>query len=237
MNFLRQLFRSTSTTSTMSNSALKHLNDSAFKTATFGMGCFWGCDSLFGAQKGVIRTAVGYSGGQQPNPTYRNIMDHTEVIQIHFIPSEITYEKLLNLFWDHHEYGLTTKIKTQYRSVIFYHSDEQKSKAEVSLQEMIPKVSPEVIITKIEPAGKFYPAEDYHQKYRLQMHKDLCNSLGLNSELLQKSQIAAKVNGYLVGLGKESEVKRNLVGFGLNEETIKEVNKYYQENKGGNLYC
>jgi peptide-methionine (S)-S-oxide reductase len=86
--------------------------------------------------------------------------DHTEAIEIHFDPSTITYERLLNLFWNNHEYGLTTKIKKQYASIIFYHNEEQKKIAEQSRIDEQKIRSKETIITEIVPAGIFYPAEE-----------------------------------------------------------------------------
>lgn len=138
---------------------LHHVNI-PFERATFGMGCFWGCDSLFGATKGVLRTRVGYGGGKSKDPTYKNILDHTEIIEIDYDPEKTTYLQLLNLFWNNHEYGLHTKIKTQYQSMILYHNEKQKQIAEESKENEAKKRHPEQIITKIEKAGTFYPAEE-----------------------------------------------------------------------------
>lgn len=97
------------------------------------MGCFWGAESLYGATNGVLRTRVGYCGGTKPSPTYKNIGDHTEAIEIHYDPKNVKFEDLLHLFWNNHEYGLTTKIKKQYASIIFYHNEEQKKISEGEL--------------------------------------------------------------------------------------------------------
>ncbi|GFQ65498.1 hypothetical protein TNCT_621431 [Trichonephila clavata] len=167
------------------------------KTATFAMGCFWHPDALFGCQKGVHRTRVGYTGGSLHNPTYRNLGDHTEAIDIDFDPEVISYEKLLKLFWKNHD--STETHKRQYRSVIFYRDDEQKSSAQESKKEM-ENNSSRPIVTTIEPFNKFYNAEDYHQKYYLQTHHvKLFISLGLKPNELVDSTIAAKLNGYVVG--------------------------------------
>lgn len=218
----------------------KHEDDTPFEKATFGMGCFWSCDSLYGAQKGVIRTKVGYSGGSLDNPVYRNLGDHTEVIEVHYDPKTIAYEKLLNLFWNNHEYGLTTKIKKQYASIIFYHNDEQKKTAEESRVAEQKIRTNETIITQIVKASTFYPAEDYHQKYRLQAHKKLASELGLHpsaSKLLQTSTVAAKLNGYLVGIGGSKQFLEEAEGLGLNEKQIQYVLKYVKDNEGGGLTC
>jgi len=208
-----------------------------FERATFGMGCFWSCDSLFGANKGVLRTRVGYAGGKSKDPSYRNIMDHTEVIEIEYDPEKITYLDLLGLFWDNHEYGLTTKIKTQYQSLILYHNDKQKKIAEESKNTEQKKRPNEQIITRIEKAGKFYPAEDYHQKYRLQGHKSLAKELELNSQLLQTSHVAARLNGYLVGVGGLKQFDEEVTSLGLTPKQIEYVRRYVEQNEGGGLTC
>ncbi|XP_033215164.1 protein phosphatase 1 regulatory subunit 16A isoform X2 [Belonocnema kinseyi] len=129
------------------------------KRATFGMGCFWAGDSLFGATPGVIRTCVGYAGGSKETPTYRNIGDHTEVIDIEYDPEVISFSQLLSLFWNNHEYGLTRKIKRQYMSLILYHDEEQRTSAEKSADHE-QRERGEQLITEIKPFKKFYPAEE-----------------------------------------------------------------------------
>ncbi|KAG5673423.1 hypothetical protein PVAND_003472 [Polypedilum vanderplanki] len=217
-----------------------HDVDIPFEKATFGMGCFWSSDSLYGAEKGVLRTVVGYSGGSMKDPVYRNLGDHTEVIEIHYDPKQVNYERLLSLFWNNHEYGLTTKIKKQYASRIFYHNDEQKRIAEENRTKEQKIRSNETIITTVEPATTFYPAEDYHQKYRLQAHKKLASELGLGpneSKLLQTSHVGAKLNGYLVGVGGSKQFLEEASGLGLNERQIEYVLKYVKENEHGGLTC
>ncbi|XP_031348800.1 peptide methionine sulfoxide reductase isoform X2 [Photinus pyralis] len=207
-----------------------------FDKATFGMGCFWANDALFGATQGVLRTRVGYSGGKMLNPTYRNIMDHTEVIEIHYDPTAITYQQLLELFWNNHEYGLTTKIKRQYASLILYHNNGQRSTAEDSLEQERLKHKEEMC-TEIKPAAIFYPAEDYHQKYRLQQHPQLCKALMLNSQLLQDSHVAARLNGYVAGVGSVVRLNEDLKTFGLPDNLVEYVRKVHQVNKESGLYC
>lgn len=208
-----------------------------FKTATFGMGCFWGAESLYGGTRGVVRTTVGFAGGSKDSPTYRNLGDHTEVLEIDYDPSVISYKQLLHLFWNNHEYGLTTPIKRQYMSLILYHDEEQKQIAEESKLEEQKRRAPEVITTEIWPKINFYPAEDYHQKYRLQGHRDLCETLKLNPELLKSSYVATKLNGYLVGVGGVEQFKAEVDSMGLTP-TQKEYCSYYVEkNEGQGLYC
>lgn len=215
---------------------LHHLNI-PYEKATFGMGCFWGCDSLFGATKGVLRTRVGYSGGTTDSPVYRNMGDHTEVIEIHYDPNQISYADLLDLFWNNHEYGLTKRIKRQYMSLILCHSEEQRRISEQSRAEEQIKRAPEQIITEIATAGKFYPAEDYHQKYRLQSHRQLAKAIGLTPELLQSSHVAARLNGYLIGVGGVEQFDKDADRLGLSAELSQYVRDYVRDNEGGGIFC
>jgi len=140
--------------------------------ATFGAGCFWGVEAKFQKIKGVKQTIVGYAGGKTKNPTYEQVCTdgtgHAEVIQITYKPEEITFEQLLEIFWDIHDPTQLNRqgpdIGRQYRSVIFYHNQGQKQKAEQSKIRQQQKHSKK-ITTEIEPAQEFYPAEEYHQKY------------------------------------------------------------------------
>lgn len=141
-------------------------------TATFAGGCFWCMQPPFDALKGVISTTVGYTGGQQPHPTYEEVSaggtGHAESIQIVYDPAVITYQKLLEVFW--HNIDPTTPDRefcdegSQYRSAIFYHDETQKRLAEASKEE-IEDGKKLHVVTQIVPASTFYPAEDYHQKY------------------------------------------------------------------------
>jgi len=144
------------------------------ETATFGAGCFWGVEAAFRQVKGVLETAVGYSGGWMKNPNYQDVCTdrtgHAEVVQVTFDPSVVSYEQLLDMFWKKHD---PTQLNrqgpdhgTQYRSVIFYHSPQQKQAAERSkerLQASGRYARP--VVTEIAPAGPFYRAEEYHQQY------------------------------------------------------------------------
>jgi peptide-methionine (S)-S-oxide reductase len=142
--------------------------------ATFGNGCFWCTEAVFQRLKGVNKVFSGFSGGSVKNPTYRQVCTgttgHAEALQITYDPKEISYEDLLAVFW--HTHDPTTKdrqgndVGTQYRSVIFYHSDEQKQLAEKNKKKLDESgLFPAPIVTEIVPATEFYPAEDYHQNY------------------------------------------------------------------------
>jgi peptide-methionine (S)-S-oxide reductase len=158
--------------------ALTFLNASAAdnktETAIFAGGCFWCMEPPFDKLDGVISTTSGYTGGQQANPSYKQVSaggtGHTEAIRIEFDPAKISYEKLLQVFWINID--PTTADRqfcdqgSQYRSGIFYHNDAQKSAAEKSLK-TIQKTKPfdEPVVTEITAASTFYPAEEYHQDY------------------------------------------------------------------------
>jgi len=217
--------------------SLLHRVETPCETATFGMGCFWGADALFGATKGVLRTRVGYSAGSKPNPIYKDLGDHVEVITIDFDPTIISYYDLLQLFWNNHEYGLTTRVKRQYASIIQYHDEEQKEIAERSLAEEIINRPNETIITSVAAAAAFHPAEDYHQKYYLQSHKDLAQTIDLDAKLLFTSHVASRLNGYLVGVGGVQQFLDEADALGLTESQREYVYHYLEKNEGGTLYC
>ena len=142
--------------------------------ATFGAGCFWGVEATFRQIPGVIDTAVGYLGGTLMNPTYEDVCTdqtgHAEVVQVTFDPAKVSYDQLLNVFWEMHDPTTLNRqgpdVGTQYRSAIFFHSPEQeaiarKSRAEVEASGKFRRP----IVTEITPVSTFYRAEEYHQRY------------------------------------------------------------------------
>jgi len=193
---------------------------SEVKTATFALGCFWGGDALFGAQPGVIRTRVGYAGGSTKNPTYRSIGDHTESIQVDYNPEEISFKELADLFWSNHDPG-TGSYSRQYDKILFYENEAQKTVAQEGLERVSEETDGQVY-TRIEKLENFYPAEDYHQKYRLRNNSRYLNELQQyygNPDALRDSTAAARLNGYLAGYGSAENVRANLGKLGLSEET------------------
>ncbi len=145
-----------------------------YEKATFAGGCFWCMESPYEKLKGVVSVTVGYTGGHTENPTYEEVSSgmtgHAESVEIVYDPAQISYTALLDVFW--HNVDPTTKdrefvdVGNQYRTVIFYHSEEQKRLAEESKQKLDASGKfGKPIVTEIVPAGKFYPAEDYHQDY------------------------------------------------------------------------
>jgi peptide-methionine (S)-S-oxide reductase len=142
--------------------------------ATLGSGCFWCTEAFFLRVKGIESVVSGYSGGKVKNPTYREVCSgltgHAEVIQVKFDPALITYSEVLEIFWNTHDPTTLNKQGadegTQYRSVVFYHSEAQKQTAEDYKRQLEKSgVYKNPIVTEISPFTIFYPAEDYHQNY------------------------------------------------------------------------
>jgi peptide-methionine (S)-S-oxide reductase len=142
--------------------------------ATLGGGCFWCLEAVYLELKGVEQVVSGYCGGTVPNPTYYQVCEgdtgHAEVVQLTFDPHEISYKDILQVFFTIHDPTTLNRqgadVGTQYRSVIFYHSPEQKRIAEETIRELTAaKVWDAPIVTEVTPFTVFYPAEDYHQEY------------------------------------------------------------------------
>lgn len=132
------------------------------KKAYFGMGCFWQPEYNFSKVPGVKKTRVGYSGGNKENPTYQDLGNHTETLEVTYDPDKISYDELLKKFWSEH--NPTEKHKDQYKSVIFVNDDEQREKAMQSLKDVQTDLA-EPVATEVMPLEKFNEAEDYHQQY------------------------------------------------------------------------
>ncbi|NEQ50525.1 MAG: peptide-methionine (S)-S-oxide reductase MsrA [Leptolyngbya sp. SIO3F4] len=170
---------------------LQHPFPDGMQIAMFGLGCFWGAERRFWQQEGVFSTAVGYSAGYTPNPTYREVCSgmtgHNEVVLVVFDPTVISYEQLLKVFWESHNptQGMRqgNDAGTQYRSGIYTYSSEQKSAAEISLatyQNALSQAGHGTITTEILDASEFYYAEDYHQQYLAKNPGGYCGLGGTN---------------------------------------------------------
>jgi peptide-methionine (S)-S-oxide reductase len=152
--------------------------------AIFGAGCFWGVEEAFARTAGVLSTKVGYSGGSLQDPTYEDVCSgrtgHAEVVLVEFDPEKLSYEGLLEVFWANHDPTTMNRQGpdhgTQYRSAIFYTSPEQEVIAKQSKERLNTSgklKSP--VVTLIEPAKPFYPAEEYHQKYLQKRGLNVCH--------------------------------------------------------------
>lgn len=140
--------------------------------ATFGAGCFWCIETVFNRLRGVEAAISGYSGGPKPNPTYDEVCSgrsgHVEVVRVRFDPAVIAFEDLLDVLFEIHDPTTLNRqgndVGTQYRSVIFWHTEQQRDQTHAFLAMQAPRFS-RPIVTAVEPLVNFYPAEDYHQRY------------------------------------------------------------------------
>lgn len=154
--------------------SMENVSNSNIDTATFGAGCFWCVEAVFQRMEGVISVKSGYSGGSLKNPTYKEVCSgltgHAEVVQITYDKTKASFDELLEVFWKTHDPTTLNSqgndYGTQYRSVVFYHNDEQKKLAEKYKEEINKSGAyPKPVVTEISPFTNFYPAEGYHQNY------------------------------------------------------------------------
>jgi peptide-methionine (S)-S-oxide reductase len=164
---------SAKTQSNKTSAAMMNVNEKV-EIATFATGCFWCTEALFEELKGVLKVTSGYSNGHVPDPTYKDVCTgetgHAECVQIQYEPDKISYDELLEVFFEVHDPTTLNRqgadVGTQYRSAIFYHNNEQKEKAIYYKNELDKSGAfKNPIVTEIAAAEKFYPAEDYHQEY------------------------------------------------------------------------
>ncbi len=140
--------------------------------ATFGAGCFWGVEADFRKIPGVTSTQVGFTGGDVPEPTYKDVCrgdtGHAEVVEVEYDPAQVDYQQLLDVFWASHDPTQLNRqgpdVGTQYRSAIFFHNEEQEAAAKESIVAQEGRFS-RPIVTEVVPVGEFYRAEEYHQRY------------------------------------------------------------------------
>lgn len=154
------------------------------KTATFAAGCFWGVEETFRRTPGVVETAVGYTGGHAPAPTYEQVCTdttgHAEAVQVTYDPAVVTYETLLDVFWANHDPTTLNRqgpdVGSQYRSAVFYHDDEQKAAAEASKARLDASGRfRRPVVTQVVPAAPFHRAEEYHQRYLAKRGRSSCH--------------------------------------------------------------
>ena len=166
-----------------------------------------------------MRTRVGYAGGTIEDPTYYNLADHTETIQMDYDPAKITYEQLLDVFWDSHN-PTTPAWSRQYMSIVFYHDEEQKRAAETSKAREAARRGEE-ISTVILPAPEFYLAEDYHQKYQLRNRSEFLKeylTIYPDSNDFVDSTAVTRLNGYVGGNGTLDALEKEQDTLGLPPE-------------------
>ena len=185
----------------------------------------------------MVRTRVGYTGGTTTNPTYRNLSDHSEAIQIDYDPDVISYRELLRVFWSSHN-PTGPAISRQYASRIFYHDDEQERLALETMGREGEKRGRE-IVTEVTSASEFYLAEGYHQKYQLRRDRDLLNEFTAiypDEAGLVGSTAAARVNGYVGGYGSLETLEDELESYGLSTAGTERLLHLVDRRPGG-LTC
>jgi len=151
---------------------------------------------------GVYRTQVGYAGGTTDNPSYYNLGDHTETLQIEYDPAVISFEEILQVFWDSHNPASRSSSR-QYAAIVFYHNEEQKETA-LESRTVLEQQLQKTIYTEVLRYSRFFPAEEYHQKYYLQGSKELAAEMRAyypDFKDFVRSTAAARLNGYLGGFG------------------------------------
>jgi len=171
----------------------------ATETATFGLGCFWGPESQFGALDGVVRTRVGYAGGTTTEPTYHDLGDHTEVFQVDYVPETRSFVDLLEIVFRSHDPNRQTPT-IQYQNIVFVSTADQREA--LSSYFDANDLSGAAIETRIEPLSQFYLAETYHQKHSLRGQQGLINTFekaGYVDADIRQSPAAAKLNAYAAG--------------------------------------
>jgi peptide-methionine (S)-S-oxide reductase len=169
----------------------------------------------------VIRTRVGYAGGTRENPTYHHLGDHAETVEMDYDPAVITYEELLDIFWRAHSPD-SRSWSRQYMSAVFYQDEGQKRLAMAARDREAARRGRK-IHTEILPAGRFYRAEDYHQKYYLRMRSELARalrSLYRSENEFVDSDVAARLNGYFAGDGTYADVAADLRRGGFPEQEV-----------------
>jgi len=168
---------------------------------------------------GVVRTRVGYAGGTTKNPSYHNLGDYSETVQIDFNPSLVSYRELLDIFWKSHS-ATSGSGSRQYRAAVFYHNEEQRKLAEES-RDYLASETGRRIVTAIEPYSGFNMAEDYHQKHSLQLFPELMEELkAINPDMKNflNSVAVTRINGYLGGYGTCDALQTEIEGFGLSRK-------------------
>lgn len=175
---------------------------------TFGMGCFWTPEALFGHLPGVIRTQTGYAGGTTTHPTYREMGDHTETVEVAYDPAILSLEDLLDVFWSHHNPVNINGYKgRQYQSLLLYRDDQQRDTMLHAQETSRGKAARSE--TEVVPYQGFHPAEDRHQKYYSQRYPDAMAKLSElypSFEALSRSTLAARLNGIAKGFTSRERV-------------------------------
>ncbi|NFK80241.1 peptide-methionine (S)-S-oxide reductase [Clostridium botulinum] len=195
------------------------LEGNHIKKAYFSMGCFWSVEALFDSLDGVVKTYVGYTGGNTLFPTYNSIGDHLETLEVYYDSSKIAFENLLTIFEKNHNYIVRPNL-LQYYSAIFYNNENEKELCLDWKKNKKEELKTEVL-TRISPIEKFYYAEFYHQKYYVQLEPVIMSNLrskfSTGNDLIS-SPLCHKLNAYLADYGSLKELNKEIEDFNLSED-------------------
>lgn len=202
------------------------MSNSNIQTVTIGMGCFWSPDALFGQLTGIMRTRVGFAGGTKDNPTYRQLGDHTETVEMDFDSGIVSLETILNLFWSYHNPVNINDYKgQQYRSLVLFRDPIQHS----IIREVM-RTSEEqgkgILDTEVAPYTGFYLAEDRHQKYYLKRYPDAIKKLRTffpTDEELTNATLAARLNGLAKGYTNLEKIINEIRTWQISREEQEEI--------------
>lgn len=186
--------------------------------AYFSMGCFWGSEAMLGSAPGVLFTRAGFTGGRSPDPSYSDIGDHVETVEVWYDPERISYEQLLDHFWSHHN-AYAQPVFRQYASAIFTTDADQTATARATRERRQAHSSGDPLLTAILPLEKFYPADPGHQKYYLSSDEKLLAALPRSGEQKLLTRLATKLNAVAGRGGERAEVKASLIELGVDEPT------------------
>ncbi|MCC3374537.1 peptide-methionine (S)-S-oxide reductase MsrA [Cohnella sp. REN36] len=195
-------------------------NGASEETFTFGMGCFWSPEALFGAMPGVVRTRVGYAGGTTDTPTYREMGDHSETVEVVFDPDLLPIETLLDAFWRHHKPGnINDYSGRQYMSLLFYRDEKQRA----AMQTVKHRLERELgeLATEIAPYAGFTVAEEHHQMYYLKRYPDAVAKLRTlfpSEDEWQDGTLAARLNGLAKGYTNRERIEQEIGGWPVDDE-------------------
>lgn len=169
--------------------------------------------------EGVIRTRVGYAGGRMDAPTYRNMGDHTETVQVDYDPERVSYVQLLDIFWNSHQ-PTNSPWRRQYMNAVFYHDEKQRRMAEAS-KTAIEEAIGQTVKSEVAPLRSFTMAEDYHQKYNLKRNdpltKEIFSIYSRHRDFVDSTAVA-RLNGYAGGTGRRKQLEREIDRLGLSAE-------------------
>lgn len=179
---------------------------------------------------------MGYAGGAKVSPTYRDLGDHTEAIEVDYDPGRTSYERLLAVFWEDNR-PLRAAYKRQYRSAIFFLGAEQQALAEASKRAVEASAGQRVFVD-LEPLARFWRAEDYHQKYALRRHSELLDELaGYDARMFTDSTAAARLNAYAYGYGTPADLAAELLSLGLSPRGARYLERLVRQRAGDDIAC